>query len=72
MFLINYTPGVEQKTPHLIPGQLKEEFFVAKIKSQPIESWKPAAAAIPFTAHIVGIEIDLSLNNKLAHKSKIY
>ena len=23
-------------------------------------------------AHIVGIEIDLSLSNKLAHKSKIY
>lgn len=55
-----------------MPGQLKEEFLVAKIKSQPIESWKPAAAATPLTAHIVGIEIDLNLSNKLAHKSKIY
>ena len=55
-----------------MPGQLKEEFLDAKIKSQPIESWNPAAAATPLTAHIVGIEMDLSLNNKPAHKSKIY
>lgn len=55
-----------------MPGQLNEEFFVAKIKSQPIESWNPAAAATPLIAHTVGIEIDLSLNIKLEHISNIY
>lgn len=55
-----------------MPGQLNEEFFVANIISQPIESWNPAAAATPLIAHKVGIEIDRSLSIKLAHKSKIY
>lgn len=72
MLLINSTPGVEQNNPHLIPGQLKEEFLVANTRSHAIESWNPAAAAIPFTAHKVGIDNDLNLSMRLAQRSKIY
>lgn len=55
----------------MTPGQLKEEFWVANTRSQAIASWNPAAAAIPFTAHMVGMEIDRSLNIRPAAKSKI-
>jgi len=45
--LISWTPGVEQKSPHLTPGVLKVEFSVAMIISQVRANWKPAAAATP-------------------------
>jgi hypothetical protein len=45
---------------------------VANTRSHPIASWNPAAAAIPFTAQIVGIDNDLSRRTKLEHVSKIY
>ena len=61
MLRTSYTPGVEQKTPHFMPGQLKLEWEVAITKSQPIANWKPAAATIPLTAHKVGIGKYLSL-----------
>ncbi len=67
MFLINSTPGVEQNKPHLIPGQLKLEFWVAIKISHPIASWNPAAAAMPLTAQTVGIDNDLNRRIKLEH-----
>ena len=54
-----------------MPGQLNVEFWVAINISHAIDNWKPAAATTPLTAHIVGIETDLSLNIKLVHKSNI-
>jgi hypothetical protein len=34
--LTSYTPGVEQKSPHFMPGQLKLEDFVAISISHPM------------------------------------
>lgn len=52
---ISWTPGVEQNKPHLTPGVLKVDFFVAKIKSHVNAIWNPAAAATPSIAHRVMI-----------------
>ena len=54
MALISYTAGVEQNSPHLMPGVEKDDFYVAIIISQAKASWKPAAAAIPLIEHRVG------------------
>lgn len=48
------TPGVEQKSPTLIPGVAKVDFSVATAMSQLATSWHPAAVATPFTIAITG------------------
>lgn len=52
---MSWTPGVEQKRPNLMPGQLNVDFSVVKIISQLIASWNPPAAATPFTTQRVTI-----------------
>ena len=72
MALINYTAGVEQNRPHLIPGVEKDDFSEAIKRSHAKASWNPAAAAIPFTAHRVGTDEFLIFSISSAQESKIY
>ncbi len=51
--LTNWTPGVEQNSPHLTPGVLKVDFYVATSRSQVRAICSPPAAAIPLIAHRV-------------------
>ncbi len=55
-----------------MPGQLKLELWVAITISQAIDNWNPAAAAIPFTTQMLGIDKDLNLSIKLVQRSNIY
>ena len=61
------TPGVEQNNPHLTPGVLNNECWVAINKSHVKAICSPAAAAIPSTAHRVMMGSDFSLSRVLVH-----
>ncbi len=67
----NCTPGVEQKSPHLMPGVLKEDLVVASNRSQVRASCRPAAAAIPSTAQRVIRGRCISLSRVAVHSVKI-
>lgn len=70
--LTSSTAGVEQKSPHLIPGHENVDLWVAKVISQAIDNWNPAAAAIPFTTQTVGAENVLTCSMSLEQRSNIY
>ena len=67
MDLMSCTPGVEQNSPHLTPGVMNDEFYVATIISQVSAIWNPAAAAIPSIAHRVIIGNFLRVSSVLVH-----
>lgn len=70
--LMSSTAGVEQKSPHLMPGVEKEDFQEAINKSQARANWNPAAAAIPLTTHKVGTDEFLILSMSSVQELKTY
>ena len=64
---MSWTPGVEQNSPHLTPGVLKLEFYVAIIRSHVKAIWNPAAAATPLIAQRVIIGSFLRAKSALVH-----
>src|SRR5213593_1971312 len=52
------TPGVEQKSPYLIPDVAKRQSSLAIARSHVATSWQPAAVATPCGAAITGTGTD--------------